>query len=534
MSAARAEPAKGSAAPAPRAQPDREAPVRTAPAGDAGSFLDRVIERAAAEPRPAGSARPAWLSEFLAERSPARAAALWLGPAAVRALGSRAAISRRIGSDIARLDAAISDQLNAVLHHEKFQQLEASWRGLEYLVERAGEAEQVKVKVLNVAWRELARDAQLAVEFDQSQLFKKVYENEFGMSGGEPFGVLLGDYEIRHTMGPDHATDDLAVLGMIAQVAAASFAPFVAAASPALFGMESFAMLERPMNLGRIFGELEYARWRDLRESEDARFVALTLPRVLMRLPYRGDDASGKGFLFDEDVDGRDRGKYLWGNAAYAFGAVLVRAFADCRWLAEIRGVKRDVEDGGVVTGLPVHSFGTEKIGAAAKSSTDLVIDDQLEKQLSGLGFMPLCQLKDADRCAFYSTGSIQVPKAYREEVPALNARISAMLQYILCVSRFAHYVKIRVRDKIGTVVEARELEDDLNQWIHEYVAPDSDAAPSFKARFPLREARVQVTARRDKEGAYQCVMHLLPHYQLDAVTATVTLRTEQRRGQSA
>ena len=536
MSRARSEPFPAS--PPPRDSAEAPAQALEAEAEAGGAARDWFLGQAGAAAPPG---RATALDAFLAEKSPLRALKLWLLAAPGAAPSGPGALGRRIRCDMAAIDAAISRQVNTVIHTPRFQRLEASWRGLQYLVRQAGTAPDVKIKVLNAGWRELARDAQRAAEFDQSQLFRKVYENEFGMSGGEPFGVLLGDYEIRHTQDAGHPVDDMATLSMIAQVAAASFAPFIAAASPALFGIKSFSLLERPMNLARIFDEVEYARWRELRAAEDARFVGLTLPRVLMRLPYGWHDTCEAGFIFREDVGepgggregGGDADGYLWGNACYAFGAVLIRAFAQCGWFAEIRGVRRDMDDGGLVTGLPLHAFGTDRSGLAFKSSTDLVIDDQLEKELSGLGFIPLCQLKDVEDCAFFSTGSIQRPKDYREQAPTVSARISAMLQYMFCVSRFAHYVKIRMRDKIGSLADAREVEDSLSEWIHGYVAPDADAAPAVRARFPLREARIQVTARPDKQGIYQCVMHLLPHSQLDAVTATVTLRTEQERGRT-
>lgn len=427
---------------------------------------------------------------------------------------------------IARIDELVSRQLNAILHHPRFQGLEASWRGLRYLVEEAEEDESIKVKVLNASWKELARDAERAVEFDQSQLFRKVYD-ELDAPGGEPFGVLIGDYQLRHRPASDHPTDDLETLASVSQVAAAAFAPFIAGAEPAFLGLTGFSQLERPLDLGGILDQTEYIKWRSLRDAEDSRFIGLTLPRVLMRLPWPDDGSRPDGFRFREEVEGPDRSAYLWGNAAYAFGAVVVRAFIDSGWLAEIRGAKRGEEGGGLVTGLPVHCFSTDRSGVALRSSTEVMVGDHQEKELGELGFIPLCHLKDTVYCAFYGNQSVQKPRVYAELAPTMNARISSMLQYMLCVSRFAHYLKVRMRNKVGSFTEASAIEDDLNHWVHDYVAPDSDASQEVKARYPLREAHIEVREREGKPGNFRCVMRLVPHYQLDAVSATVELKTE-------
>ncbi len=506
---------------------------RVVPVIETTGLLDALLAAPGAS-QPVAAAKPpaaARLEKFLAATSPIEAIVHWLGPEGLKAFPSAQAVLRRLSIDIARLDELLSRQVNAILHHPRFQQLEASWRGLRYLVEQAEGEEGVKIRVLSASWKDLARDVERAVEFDQTQLFRKVYSDEFGMPGGEPFGVLIGDYSIRHRMADDHPVDDLTVLASIAQVAAASFSPFIASAHPALFGLESFSQLERPMDMGRIFDQPEYIRWKSFRESEDARFVALALPRILMRHPYGDDGSREDGFRFQEEVEGPDARGYLWGNAAYAFAGVLIRAFSQAGWLAEIRGVRRGEEGGGLVTGLPVHSFSTDRAGVALKGSTELMVTDIQEKELGELGFLPLCRCPDTEFSAFYGTQSVQKPKAYTEAVPTINARISAMLQYMLCVSRFAHYIKVRTQYKVGSFAEARELEDDLNRWINDYVAPDAEASADVKAKYPLREAQVQVRERPGKPGMYNCVLHLLPHYQLDTVTASVTLRTELGAG---
>jgi type VI secretion system ImpC/EvpB family protein len=415
------------------------------------------------------------------------------------------------------------------LHHASFQKLEASWRGLHYLVQQAS-AEgdpSVRVKLLNASWKDLERDFERSTEFDQSQLFRKVYDQEFGTPGGEPYGALVGDYEIHPRPSSTHPHDDMTTLRSIGQVAAAAFCPFITGTSPAMFGLDDFSKLEQRLDHAKTMEQIDYVKWRAFRDSEDARFVGLALPRVLMRTPFEDDGTRIDRFTFREDVAGLDRSKYLWGNAAYAFGAVLVRAYAQSGWLADIRGVQRGVEGGGLVTELPEASFGTDKRGVATKTSTDVVITDELEKDLADIGFVPLCDCKDTKYSAFYSNQSVQKPKKYDRPVATTNAKLSSMLQYMLCVSRFAHYVKVQVRDKVGSFGEADELQRFLNDWVAHYVTTDSSASQDTKARFPLRKAKVQVREQPGKPGSYQCVMHFAPHYELDELTAAVRIATE-------
>jgi type VI secretion system ImpC/EvpB family protein len=473
------------------------------------------------------------LDRFLQEPSPWKALALWLGRAACRrGPRTRGRLARLLSRDIARLDALLGRQVNAVLHHPDFQRLEASWRGLRYLVEQVPEEVSVKVRVLNVSWKELTRDLGRAVEFDQSHLFRKVYGEEFGTPGGEPFGVLLGDYEVCHSLGPDHPIDDLRTLIDISSVAAAAFAPFVTAAHPSLLHLGSFTELEKPLNLEKAFEQLEYLKWRSFRHTEDARFVGLVLPRVLMRLPYADEGLRVDGFRFREDAGEADRSRYLWGTAVYAFGGVLVRAFAGCGWLADIRGARADASGGGLVTGLPVPSFPTDKPGIAPRGPTDAAITDFQEKELAELGLTPLCRCPDTDLAAFYGYPSVQKPRKYDEPAATANARLSAQLQYLLCVSRFAHYLKVIGRDKIGAFAGPGDCEAYLNRWLTAYVASSDEADQETKAQFPLREAQVQVREHPDRPGSYVCVMHLRPHFQLDEMITTVRLVTELTPGQ--
>ncbi len=474
-----------------------------------------------------GSAR-VLLDDFLREPSPRKALLRWLAwGAPCKERFSKDEVVRLLGRDIARLDALLARQVNAILHHPCFQKLEASWRGLRYLTGQAEGAENVKIRVLSVSWIEIARDLERAIEFDQSQLFRKVYSEEFGVPGGEPFGLLLGDYEIRPRPSAEHPVDDVAALGAISQVAAAAFAPFVAGVHPSMFGLDQFAELEQPLHLAKTFDQLEYLKWKTLRQTEDARFVGLTLPRTLMRLPYKDDGVRVDGFRFHEEVSGPDRSAYLWGNAAYAFGAVVVRAFAETGWLAGIRGVERDVLGGGLAPGLPVHCFSTDRHGVAPKCSTDVVVTDFQEQELSELGFIPLCHCADTEFSAFYGNQSVQIPKRYDETAATVNARISAMLQYMLCVSRFAHYLKVAARDKIGSFTEADQCEGYLNHWLQQYVTSDSEASRAVKAVYPLREASVRVREHPGKPGSYLCVAHLWPHFELDDATTTLKVTTE-------
>src|SRR5262249_22136451 len=327
------------------------------------------------------------------------------------------------------------------------------------------------------------RDLERSLEFDQSQLFRKIYSEEFGTPGGEPFGVLLGDFEIHRQPGPGHPTDDLGTLASIAPVAAAAFCPFLAAAHPSLFDLESFADLERPLNLPRTFEQVEYIKWRALRQTEDARFAGLLVPRVLARLPYADRGSRVDNFRFREEPGDPDRGGYLWGNAVYAFGAVLIRAFADSGWFAQIRGVPTGAPAGGLVTGLPAPSVATDRPGIVAHSSTEVMITDALEKEISELGFIALCHCPDTHVAAFYSNPSIQQPKVYDEAVATANARLSAMLQYMMCVSRFAHYLKVLARDKVGSFIHAADCQDFLQRWLLDYV--QSTGKEAAQAQYP-------------------------------------------------
>jgi type VI secretion system protein ImpC len=419
-----------------------------------------------------------------------------------------------INARIAQIDRLISAQLNEVIHHPDFQKLEASWRGLSYLVNQSETGEMLKIKVMNVSKKDLLKDMEKASEFDQSTLFKKIYEEEFGMFGGAAYGAIIGDYEF------SSHPQDLALLEKVAGVAAAAHAPFISSPSANLFNLDSFTELGTPRDLSKIFQSVEYAKWKSFRESEDSRYVALALPHVLMRLPYGQANDPVEGFNFEEDVDGTDHTKYLWGNAAYALGTRLTDAFAQYRWTAAIRGV----EGGGLVSGLPVHTFRTDEGDVALKCPTEIAITDRREKELADLGFIPLVHCKGTDYAAFFSTQTTNKAKTYDTDAANANARLSSQLQYILAVSRFAHYLKSIMRDKIGSFMTRKNAEDFLNRWISTYVLLDDDAGQEMKARFPLREARIDVSEIPGKPGAYRAVAFLKPHYQLDELTVSLRL----------
>jgi type VI secretion system protein ImpC len=419
-----------------------------------------------------------------------------------------------IQARIAQIDRLISLQLNEVLHYPAFQKLEGTWRGIKYLIDQSETNDMLKIKVLNASKRELLKDLQRAPEFDQSALFKKVYEEEFGVFGGAPFAALLGDYEFGR--GPE----DIELLERISNVASAAHAPFMSAASSDLLNLTSYTQLGAPRDIGKIFDSTEYAKWKSFRQSEDSRYVALTLPHILMRLPYGKDTKQVDAFDYEEAVDGSDHSKYLWGNAAYGLAARLTNSFARYGWCASIRGV----EGGGLVEGLPAHTFRTDEGDVALKCPTEVAITDRREKELADQGLVPLVHCKGTDYAAFFSIQTANKPKLYDKDAANANARLSAQLPYILAMSRFAHYLKAMMRDKIGSFMTRQDCEKFLNQWISNYVCADDNATQAAKAKLPLREAAIQVSEIPGKPGAYRAVAFLKPHFQLDELSVSLRL----------
>jgi len=422
---------------------------------------------------------------------------------------------RSIEAMIAALDRKLTEQVNIIMHHEDFQQLESAWRGLHYLVNNTETDETLKIRVLNVSKKDLGRTLKKfrGTAWDQSPVFKKLYEEEYGQFGGSPYGLLIGDYYF------DHAPQDVALLGDIAQVSAAAHAPFIASTAPTLLGMDSWSELANPRDLTKIFQTPEYAAWRSLRESEDSRYLGLCMPRYLARLPYGEKTEPVDEFHFEEDVEGGDSSKFCWSNAAYAMATNITRAFKLYGWCTRIRGV----ESGGAVEGLPAFTFPTDDGGVDMKCPTEIAISDRREAELAKNGFMPLIHKKNSDFAAFIGAQSLQKPQEYDDAAATANANLSARLPYLFASCRFAHYLKCMVRDKIGSTLSRDQLQDWLSNWIIRYVGP-TDASEEYKATHPLSEAKVILEENEENPGYYSAKFFLKPHYQLEGLTVSLRL----------
>lgn len=430
-------------------------------------------------------------------------------------------LTQTINQAITAIDQAMSKQLSAILHHQKFQSLEGSWRGLNHLVMNSETGQTLKIRMLNVSKRELFKDLDKAVEFDQSQTFKKIYEEEFGTAGGEPYGCMIGDYEF------SNHPEDIELLSHMSNVSAAGFCPFISAAGSAMFGFESYTELSKPRDLGGIFESQEYIKWRSFRNSDDASFVTLVMPRVLSRLPYGHATKPIESFNFEEfDVDksGLSRSvshdDYCWMNASYVMGATLTRAFSETSWCTAIRGA----EGGGKVEGLPTHLFKSDDGDTDQKCPTEIGITDRRESELSGQGFLPLCHYKNTDYSVFFGAQSVQKHKIYDDPDATDNASISSRLPYIMATSRIAHYLKVMARDKVGSFMEAGDCERWLNQWVANYTNSNPDASAEMKMRYPLAEARVEVKEIPGQPGNYNAIAYLRPWLQMEELTASLRL----------
>lgn len=430
-------------------------------------------------------------------------------------------VTRSLTSGIAALDEAISKQLSAVMHKAEFQKLEGTWRGLHYLVMNSETSAQLKLKVLNCGKRELFKDLDKAVEFDMSETFKKIYSSEFGTPGGEPYGALIGDYEF--TNHPE----DIDLLAKMSNVAAAGFCPFLSAASPDLFGFQNWTDLAKPRDLERIFDTIEYTKWKSFRDSEDSRFVTLAMPRVLARLPYGANTKPVEAFEYEEVELTKSKkpkavphDQYCWMNAAYVLGTRLTDSFAKFGFCTAIRGA----ENGGKVEGLPAHIFQSDDGDADLKCPTEVGITDRREAELGKLGFLPLCHYKNTDYAVFFGAQTTQKPKKYDRPEATANAAISARLPYIMATARFAHYLKVIARDKIGSFMEVEDCQAWLDRWIHNYVSADPSPSNESKARYPLREAKVQVTEIPGKPGSYNAIAWMRPWLQLEELTTSLRM----------
>ena len=422
-----------------------------------------------------------------------------------------------INAIVAELDRKLAEQVNLIIHHPQFQQMESAWRGLHYLINNTETDEMLKIKVFNISKKELAKNLKKfkGTAWDQSPVFKKVYELEYGQLGGEPYGCLVGDYYF------DHSAPDVELLSGMAQIAAAAHAPFIAAASPATLQMDSWGELANPRDLTKIFQTPEYAAWRSMRDSDDSKYVGLAMPRFLSRMPYGAKTNPVEEFDFEEDTSGADTSKYNWCNAAYAMAVNINRAFKLYGWCSRIRGV----ESGGAVEGLPVHTFPSDDGGVDMKCPTEIAISDRREAELAKNGFMPLIHRKNSDVAAFIGAQSLNKPAEYDDPDATANANLSARLPYMFACCRFAHYLKCIVRDKIGSFKERADMERWLSNWILNYVDGDpANSSEETKARKPLAAAEVVVEEVEGNPGYYTSKFFLRPHYQLEGLTVSLRL----------
>ncbi|SOY86599.1 type VI secretion system contractile sheath large subunit [Cupriavidus taiwanensis] len=440
---------------------------------------------------------------------------------AEQALASSFTISddayKSIEAIIGAIDKKLSEQINLILHHEDFQKLESAWRGLHHLVSNTETDDKLRIRMMDVSKEDLRRTLRRykGIGWDQSPFFKRIYEEEYGQLGGEPYGCLVADYYF------DHTPPDVELLGSLAKISAAAHAPFIAGASPSVLQMDSWQELANPRDLSKIFQNLEYAPWNSLRNSEDARYVGLAMPRFLSRLPYGIKTTPVDEFDFEEDTDGADHRKYVWSNAAYAMAVNINRSFKLYGWCTLIRGV----ESGGVVENLPCHTFPTDDGGIDIKCPTEIAISDRREAELSKNGFISLVHRKNTDYAAFIGAQSMQKPAEYYDADATANANLSARLPYLFACSRFAHYLKCIVRDKIGAFKEREDMQRWLNEWIMNYVDADpANSSQETKARRPLAAAEVVVEETEGNPGYYSAKFFLRPHFQLEGLTVSLRL----------
>ena len=444
-----------------------------------------------------------------------------------RSVSEDVGIDDQIDKLICKIDELLTHSINEILHHPSFQKLEASWRGLSHLCKCQTGAAPIKIKLLDVKVTELAQNFQRRPEIEDSVLFDIVYNQEFGMPGGQPYGVLLCDFEIRHHPTKNHKIDDVELLASLSAVGAAAFAPVLCSASPEFFGVETFPYLERLSEIRSFSNQAEYVRYRKLAGKEDSRYVGLLLPRILMRPPYLADNSMNLPFRYREDIQGLTHDDFCWGSPVYAFGEVLIRAFEQYGWFANISGFVQDEISHGIVAEIENYYVETDPDETIPRLGSEIAITERLENDLRSLGFMSLTVCKDTEWLMLKSVPSIQTPMKYNREVANINARISSSLDYIFCVSRFAHYIKVQMRDKIGTFKTAAELEEKLNAWLSRYATANDNASLDIKARYPLREYNVEVKELVSRPGEYSCTIYLRPHYKIENVNVTMKLQTK-------
>lgn len=437
-------------------------------------------------------------------------------------------LTESLTNAIAAIDDKMSTQLSAIMHHPEFQKLEGSWRGLHHLVHESNTGDMLKIRVLNGSRKEFQKDLQKASEFDQSQLFKKIHDAEFDTPGGMPYGALIGDFEF------SPHPQDMEFMEKVAEVAGASHCPFISAASPKMFGFESFTELSKPRDLSRVFASAEYTKWKSFRDTMDSRYVTLGMPRVLSRLPYGASTKPIEEFAFEEASVGPDgvaqpveHDKYTWMNIAYVMGSRLTRSFDRYGWCTTIRGA----EGGGKVEGLPTHVFKSDDGDMSAKCPTEIAITGRREKELSDLGFLPLCHYKDTDYAVFFGGQTANKPKTYSDPDASANARINAGLPYLMASSRIAHYLKCIARDKIGSAMERQDVEDFLKNWVADYVCSDNHPSAEMKAKYPLAQAEVQVDEIPGQPGCYNAVCHLRPWLFLEELRSSLRMVAKIKKG---
>ncbi|TDS97679.1 type VI secretion system protein ImpC [Rahnella sp. BIGb0236] len=477
----------------------------SAQAEQSGDYLDQIIDNTQAIRRESDRTKvKSQLDNFLSEVA---SGAVIVSNDLVGSIEAR----------IAAIDELLSSQVSKIIQAPEFQRMESSWRGLHKLVQ-SSVTENTKVRVFNCTKKELMRDFKSASDFDQSSLFKSIYESEYGTFGGDPYSAFVGDFEF------DCMPEDVQLLEHISHVAAAAHAPFLSAANPGMFAMGSFSEMPRPRDLGKLFETSDYARWKSFRQSDDSRYVGLTLPRVIGRLPYGAKTVSVDAFNFEEKIDeNNDGASYLWVNAAYDLAGRMVEAFEEHGWCAAIRGV----EGGGLVKSLPTYNYISQTGEKVMQCPTEVAISDRREKELAELGFIPLIYCKGTDYAAFFAVQSTNKPRKYDSELANANAKLSSQLQYIMTTSRFAHYLKSIVRDKVGSFMSKSECQNFLQNWINQYVVGSDNVGPTIKASHPLREAVVEVVDVLGSPGSYRAVAYLKPHFQLEGLSMSLRLVAE-------
>lgn len=486
----------------------------------------QLTEAVLADPQdPAAASLANSLRDFLEEEGLHQQLSHWFGANTKAAFSDPPVLKALLARDIAAIDTLLGDQIDAILHHADFKRLEATWRGVDLVIDELGNDDKARVRILNATWLELSRDFDRAAEFDQSILFAKIYNEEYGMPGGTPYGLLICDYAVRHRATPGGPmTDDVNTLIGLSQVAAAAFSPCVVGAAPELFGVSSFADLSYAQRLDTSFRLTEYHRWARLREREESKFLGVALPRILLRDRYNDSSARRDGFRYVEG--GSDIDSWLWGNAAFAFGAIAIRAYRDYGWFADICGTHGPEDRGGVLSTLPAPYFSSGE-DVAYRRPLEVELTDKKQKALEDLGFIAISPCSFTRSVVFLGAESLHQIGSGLDEVTEANSRLSGMLPHVMCISRFAHYVKVMARDRVGAYTTPQDLERYLDNWLREYTIGNTDAGPELKARYPLAGAKLELREVPGKPGKLNCVMHLQPHFQFDQVVSNLQLRTE-------